>query len=376
MKKTIMMLVVLACSVLAALTGVLYAKNIEDIQTNWKTFYHDDNVILSYGYINETGVNSQDAKLYVYDNSNGYIYILVKKEATEAAKKQKRWQPAPGEDYFHWLEDFEFKMSIYMVFLDKIDCNEEVLSEGKAYQVISSKQPSEVHLPGETYDQRPETYKKPYNPHYNLPHNLIKLDKQSPYSGLPFRAACKSFSKTWKEEEEQENKDELVRQELAREKAIAEKAIAEKATAEKARLEKQEAEQATAKEAEAKRQVDEQKKQLKQYGVQYIVSPITIEADPFRFEGKVIATKLQFERMMSATTASFTSGYGHVAGMTNVVDQIIVSGIPRDTHFVVTVWGGGVYKLILRGKGTTIGTNAFGAKISVPHFQYVGIIKK
>ena len=79
--------------------------------------------------------------------------------------------------------------------------------------------------------------------------------------------------------------------------------------------------------------------------------------------------------MMSETTASFTSGYSNRAGMPDVVDQIIVSDIPRDIHFAVDVWGGLFYELILRGKGTTTGTNAFGAKVSVPHFQYVGIIK-
>ena len=64
---------------------------------------------------------------------------------------------------------------------------------------------------------------------------------------------------------------------------------------------------------ESERKVDELQKKLRQYGVQYVVSPIAIEADPFRYEGKIIACKLHFERMMSATTASFTSGYSDVA---------------------------------------------------------------
>ena len=134
------------------------------------------------------------------------------------------------------------------------------------------------------------------------------------------------------------------------------------------------------KEEEQKRQKVQQEnqhqKQLEQYGVQYIVNPIEIEIDPFKFKGKVVSCYLRFERRMSETIASFTSGYSNKAGAPDVVDQIIVSGIPRDTHFVVTVWGGGLYKLILRGKGTTTGTNAFGAKVSIPHFQYVGVIKK
>lgn len=343
MRKIIVMSVVLLCFILVAMTGVLYAKKFDDTHTNWKPFYHDGNVTLSYEYDDETGANVQrGAKLHVSKNLNGYIYFYVKKEATVLAKHLgSRWMP--GDDKANLFQWEVLKACHYMVFLDKIDCKKEVLVEEEAYEDFGG-------------------YKMPFDLH-NTPHgSFIKLDGQ--YSGIPFRTACESFSKTWKEE--QENNDEFVRRELAREAAIAEQEAAEKA-----RLEKQKADQ----DAGAQRQKDEHQKQLRQYGVQYVVNPIAIETDPFRFEGKVISCKLHFERMMSATTASFTSGYSDVADMTHVADQIIVSGIPRDTHFVANLWGG-FYELVLRGKGTTTGTNAFGAKVSIPHFQYVGIIKK
>jgi hypothetical protein len=305
-------------------------------------------VIVSYEYDNETGANGQqESKLHVYKNSDGCISFFVKKEG----KHQRPQSPKGGfetdEDEAFDMQSFPL-MGTYMILIDKIDCKREVLSEEEAY----------IPLGGVDGDFKPLT---PFS--LSLPKN-IKLDGHGQYGKLPFRATCESFSQVWKEE--QKKKEALARQQNERESAIAEQEAIEKF-----RLEKEREEQ----KVEAKRQSDEHIRQLKQHGVQYIVNPIEIEADPYKFEGKIVACKLHFERMMSATTASFTSGYSDTANRTHLVDQIIVSDIPRDIHFAVDVWGGLFYELILRGKGTTTGTNAFGAKVSVPHFQYVGIIK-
>ena len=359
------MLVVLLCSVLVVFTGLVYASKESakahwkeicnkqpdncDNHTNWKPFYHGDNVTVSYEYDDETGANGQQGvKLHISKNSDGYIYFYVKKEKGG----DRRWPKEPAGGFETDEDEALFRQllttSSYMIFIDKIDCKREVLSEEKAYRPFS-------------YDAFGDFILTPETSH--LAKN-IKLDGHGQYGKLPFLAACESFSQVWKEE--QKRKEDFARQQMKQEAAIAEKEAIEKLKLEKEREEQK---------AEAKRKSDEHIKQLKQYGVQYIVNPINVEVDPFKFKGKIIACKLHFERMMSATTASFTSGYSDTANITHVVDQIIVSGIPRDTHFAVDVWGGLFYELILRGKGTTTGTNAFGAKVSIPHFQYIGIIK-
>jgi len=51
--------------------------NLCDTHTNWKPFYHGDNVIVSYEYDNETDANGQQGfKLHVSKNSDGCIYFL------------------------------------------------------------------------------------------------------------------------------------------------------------------------------------------------------------------------------------------------------------------------------------------------------------
>ena len=327
--------------------------NLCGTHTNWKPFYHSNNVIVSYEYDNEISANGQQgSKLHVSKNSDGYIYFFVKKETPKETRNRRPEAPTgrfeTDEDESNYMQAFNLMGVEYMILFDKIDCKREVLSEVEAYY---------------PKDGDYGSY-KPLTEYAFALSKKIKLDGHGQYGEVPFRAACESFSQVWKDEKKKE--EDLARQQIEKESAIAEqKAI------EKFRLEKEQEDQ----KAEAKRKLDEHIKQLKQYGVQYIVNPIAIEADPFKYEGKVISCKLHFERMMSATTASFTSGNSDVAGSTHVVDQIIVSGIPRDTHFAVDILGGLLYELILRGKGTTTGTNAFGANVSVPHFQYVGVIK-
>jgi hypothetical protein len=70
--------------------------------------------------------------------------------------------------------------------------------------------------------------------------------------------------------------------------------------------------------------------------------------------------------------ASFFSGYSTTHPLlegSNIPDQIIVSGIPKGTHFDIG-YNPNMF-LILKGKGAIAGTNAYGAKVTVPNFQYL-----
>lgn len=86
-----------------------------------------------------------------------------------------------------------------------------------------------------------------------------------------------------------------------------------------------------------------------------------------------IAVLVQFKKMLSSTSAIFFSGYTNLRDATGAPDQIIVTGIPKGTHFKGGFMAPKVM-LALKGKGTIDGTNAFGARIRAPHFQWVGLI--
>lgn len=111
----------------------------------------------------------------------------------------------------------------------------------------------------------------------------------------------------------------------------------------------------------------------KKYGVEKVVGINLLEVNPYEFEGHTIAVVVQFQKMLSRTSAIFFSGYTNLSDSTGVPDQIIVTGIPKGTHFKSGFMAPRMM-LALKGKGTIDGTNAFGAKINAPHFQWVGII--
>jgi len=79
--------------------------------------------------------------------------------------------------------------------------------------------------------------------------------------------------------------------------------------------------------------------------------------------------------MLSKSSAVFFGGYALRADLSGYCppDQIIVTGIPEGTHFKFM---SPEMILVLKGKGTIEGTNAFGAVISAPHFQWVDIISE
>ena len=110
--------------------------------------------------------------------------------------------------------------------------------------------------------------------------------------------------------------------------------------------------------------------ELKKYKVSSIVGINEIQANPFEFEGKRVAVPVVLQKMISKTSGSFYSGFADMPAP----DQIIVSGIPSGTHFNSNPYAGRTL-LVLKGKGTIKGTNVFGARVTVPYFQYIGIIE-
>ena len=111
----------------------------------------------------------------------------------------------------------------------------------------------------------------------------------------------------------------------------------------------------------------------KKYGVEKLVGINLLEVNPYEFEGHTIAVVVQFQKMLSKSSAIFFSGYTNLSDSTGVPDQIIVTGIPKGTHFKSGFMAPRMM-LALKGKGTIEGTNAFGARIKAPHFQWIGII--
>ena len=118
---------------------------------------------------------------------------------------------------------------------------------------------------------------------------------------------------------------------------------------------------------------DKDKILRKKYGVEKDVGIALLEVNPYEFEGHTIAVVVQFQKMLSRTSAIFFSGYTNLSDSTGVPDQIIVTEIPKGTHLKSGFMAPRMM-LALKGKGAIDGTNAFGAKIKAPHFQWVGII--
>jgi hypothetical protein len=113
--------------------------------------------------------------------------------------------------------------------------------------------------------------------------------------------------------------------------------------------------------------------ELKKYGAEALVDIDKLEVNPYEFEDHTIAVVVQFKKMLSKDSASFYSGYTDLEKYTNVYDEIIVTGIPKGTHFESGLFSPRML-LCLKGKGTLAGTNAFGARIKAPYFQWIAII--
>lgn len=145
----------------------------------------------------------------------------------------------------------------------------------------------------------------------------------------------------------------------------------EEAKEEKARIEREE--QRILREKEAAELKAWQEEIRRKYGVEKVARIGDLEINPYEYEGRTIAVLVQFQKMLSSTSAIFFSGYTNLRDATGAPDQIIVTGIPKGTHFKGGFMAPKVM-LALKGKGTIDGTNAFGANIRAPHFQWVGII--
>jgi hypothetical protein len=141
---------------------------------------------------------------------------------------------------------------------------------------------------------------------------------------------------------------ELAKKEEARKKELA--------TAEERR--KKEAEIAE------RRKIDEEnriKAKLIRYNVKATVTGYDLRSNPFTYKGQSVIIRLVFGRMMESTAGVFTSG-GY---------QILVSNLPTDLF----TGAGQVADLIVKVKGTAEGTNFLGARLDVPHVEYIDILQ-
>jgi hypothetical protein len=141
---------------------------------------------------------------------------------------------------------------------------------------------------------------------------------------------------------------ELAKKEEAREKELA--------AAEERR--KKEAEIAE------RRRIDEENRiraKLIRYNVKATVTGYDLRSNPFTYKSQSVIIRLVFDRMMESTVGVFTSG-GY---------QILVSNLPTDLF----TGAGQVADLIVKVKGTAEGTNLLGARLDVPHVEYVDILQ-
>jgi hypothetical protein len=158
---------------------------------------------------------------------------------------------------------------------------------------------------------------------------------------------------------EQETKNERIRQQKEAEE---ERNLAQRREEERIKQEK----------------LDQLRVELRKYGAEALVPINMLEVNPYEFEDRIIAVDVYFKRMMSRDSAIFYSGWMNLQDSTGVADEIIITGIPKGTHFVPShgIFVSQQYTLALKGKGTMKCTNAYGATINVPHFQWIGIISR
>lgn len=121
------------------------------------------------------------------------------------------------------------------------------------------------------------------------------------------------------------------------------------------------------------KQAKQEQDPLKKYGVEKQVGINQLEVNPYEFEGHTIAVVVQFQKMLSKSSAIFFSGYTNLSDSTGVPDQIVVSGLPKGMHFKSGFMAPRML-IVLKGKGTIEGTNAYGARVKVPHFKYIATL--
>jgi hypothetical protein len=94
----------------------------------------------------------------------------------------------------------------------------------------------------------------------------------------------------------------------------------------------------------------------KRYAIEKMVSTKDLKANPFVFEGKVIAVVLTFNQMQTATQALFD-------------EEVVVSDIPKGYFTQRTC-------LLLAGvgKGTTPVRTPFGGEMNLPVLKFLGIV--
>lgn len=170
--------------------------------------------------------------------------------------------------------------------------------------------------------------------------------------------------------QEQRKKDQEINQaielwemhykkELATKKADeAERRIAE---IERAKIEKQRKKEAD--EVKKKKMEEENilRAKLEKYNVRTSVLGDELYANPFQWEGQnIVLTGARFERMIERKVAIFSTYQNN---------QIVISKLPSDLF----TRKGQTAELIVKVKGKASGTNLLGAKVEVPHVEYISI---
>jgi hypothetical protein len=114
------------------------------------------------------------------------------------------------------------------------------------------------------------------------------------------------------------------------------------------------------KEQEAKHQRQLRAK-CKKYGVRSMVSGHNLTANPFRYEGQVvILSNISFEKMIDRKLGVFNDF---------MRKQLLVSKLPSNLFTMQ----GQIAQLIVRVKGTTRVTNAFGVDFNVPWVEFIDL---
>jgi hypothetical protein len=111
-------------------------------------------------------------------------------------------------------------------------------------------------------------------------------------------------------------------------------------------------------EAAEKRRIDRENR-LKSYGVTAKLTSYELCSNPFKYQGKKVAIRLMFKRMMEKTTGVFSFPGSDC--------EILVSNLPSDLFSMA----GQLAELIVKVKGTTEVVNRLGATFKVPHLEYI-----
>lgn len=119
-------------------------------------------------------------------------------------------------------------------------------------------------------------------------------------------------------------------------------------------------------EAAERQRVDQEsriKAKLTKYNVKAELTVYELCSNPFRYEGRVVIIRLWFNRMMERTVGIF--------GYPGSDCEILVSNLPSDLFTMKNTTA----VLIVQVKGTAEVTNILGARLKIPHMEYIDVLQ-